>query len=261
MRLTRVAAAAAVFGSVLSAQTPARQASANSGALEADLHYATGSDTWVSTNKPAFVALFDLSRTGIWQIYPTFSAQAAYPVDNDHRLVSVGQGGIGFPSGLWGTSGLFRTASFFTNGTWGGGVGAWPHTLLLVASTSPLRVSSPLTTNLQLNHQLIQRHLIDLQSDAGIETIIDMIRPLDPDAEMAYDRVDGIQARSAQYLAMDGFGASHPVGPTFINCSLVDYTQLSTIGTGMLLRPVCLNPFPKPPTVPIVPPKDTATGT
>lgn len=256
MRLTRVAAFAALFGSVLSAQTPRRQAS-NNGALEADLHYAAGSDTWVSTNKPAFVALFDVSRTGISQVYPTFSAQAAYPIGNEHRLVSVGQGGIG----VVGSSGLFGGGSLYSNASWGGGVGGWPHTLLLVASTSPLRVSSPWSTNLDLNHKLIQRHLIDLQMDSGIETIIDMIRPLDPDAEMAYDRVDGIQARAAQYLAMDGFGASHPVGPTFINCSLVDYTQLSTIGTGMLLRPVCLNPFPKPPTVPIVPPKDTTTGT
>jgi len=81
---------------------------------------------------------------------------------------------------------------------WRRDIGAWPHTLLLVASTSPLRVGSPWATNIQLNHQLIQRHLIDLQTETGIETIIDMIRPLDAKAEIAYDRMDGIQARAAQ---------------------------------------------------------------
>jgi hypothetical protein len=38
----------------------------------------------------------------------------------------------------------------------------------------------------------------DLQTETGIETIIDMIRSLDAKAEIAYDRMDGIQARAAQ---------------------------------------------------------------
>lgn len=171
MRLTRVAAFAALSGLVLTAQAPARQATHND-ALEADLHYAAGSGTWVSTNKPAFVAVFDVSRTRLSQVYPTFSAQAAYPVSNQDRLKLVYD--------------------------WRRDIGAWPHTLLLVASTAPLRVGSPLTTNARLNHLLVQRHLTDLQTDTGIETIIDMIRSVDPKAEIAYDRMDGIQARAAQ---------------------------------------------------------------
>ena len=257
MRLTRVTAFAALFGSVVSAQVPARQASAGAGALEADLHYATGTDTWISTSKPAFVALFDLTRTGVTQLYPTFSAQAANPVGNEHRFVSLGQG----VPGLFGAWGLFYPASLFTNGIWGGGMGSWPHTLLLVASTSPLRVASPFATNLRLNHDLIQRHFIDLQSETGVETIIDMIRPLDPDAEMAYDRVDAIPAREAQYALLGGFGPARPIGPWLISCAVVDYSQIPTVGTGLPLAPVCAVPYPAPPTKPVTPPKDTTITT
>src|SRR5471032_2612582 len=134
MRLTSVAAFAALFGSVVSAQTPARQVS-NKGALEADLHYASGTDTWASTNKPAFVVLFVVTRTSISQIYPTYAAQGAYPVNTEHRLVSIGQAGPYSPEALGG---------LYSSSVSGGrtSVGAWPQTLLLVASTSPLRVSS-----------------------------------------------------------------------------------------------------------------------
>lgn len=248
MRLTQVAAFAALFGTVLSAQTPARQVS-NNGALEADLHYAAGSDTWVSTNKPAYVALFDLSRQRIAQIYPTFSAQAAYPIGNEHRLVAIGQGG----GGIFGGS--------FSNATWGGGIGAWPHTYLLIASTSPLRVSSPWSTDLELNHQMLLRHIIDWQSDDGIQAIIDMVHPADPSAEMAYDRTDGIQP-AARYLAQEGFGAFRPLGPSVVNCLNSNYSQLPLVGGALLLQPICAIPYPAPPTTPIVPPKkDTATST
>jgi hypothetical protein len=263
MRLARVAAFAALFGSVVSAQVPARQASASAGALEADLHYATGTDTWISTNKPAFVALFDLTRTGVTQLYPTFSAQAANPVGNEHRFVSLGNGVTGL-FGAWGflgASGIFYPASLFRNGTLGGGVGSWPHTLLLVASTSPLRVESPYSTNLRLNHDLIQRQFIDLQSETGVETIIDMIRPLDPDAEMAYDRVDAIPAREAQYALLGGFGAARPIGPWLINCAVWDYSQIQDFGTGLPVAPVCAVSYPAPPTKPATPPKDTTTTT
>jgi hypothetical protein len=254
MRTTTVAAVAALFGSIVSAQTPVRQVS-NNGALEADLHYATGTDTYVSTNKPAYVALFVVGRTGISQIYPTFSAQAEYPIGKEHRLVAVGQAGSYSPSaGFFGSS---LSPFSYTGG--GGRINAWPTTLLLVASTSPLRVSSPWTTNLDLNHKLIQRGLIDLQSEAGIETIIDMIRPLDPDAEIAYDRTDGIQARAAQYFADDGFNIRNRAGvaPVY-NCLVYGQQQLPT---GGLWMPVCAIPYPAPPTKPITPPKDTATGT
>ena len=263
MRLAKVTAFAALFGSVVSAQAPARQASAGAGALQADLHYAIGTDTWISANKPAFVALFDLTRTGVTQLYPTFSAQAANPVGNEHRFVSLGQGvpGLFGGWGLFGASGIFYPASLFRNGTWGGGAGSWPHTLLLVASTSPLRVQNPYATNLRLNHDLIQRSLIDLQSETGVETIIDMIRPLDPDAEMAYDRVDAIPAREAQYALLGGFGAARPIGPSLINCAVWDYSQIQDFGTGLPAAPVCAVSYPAPPTKPATPPKDTTTTT
>jgi hypothetical protein len=255
MRLTRVAALVALFAPALFAQVPARQAAVTKGSLEADLYYGTGTDTWVSTNKPAYVALFDVSRTTVSMIYPTFSAQAEYPASANRRLISVPYSGFA-SGGMFGRSSLFSMIGY-----WGGrgGVGGWPHTLLLVASTSPLRVKNPFSTNLKLNHVLVQKQFLNLQADAGIESIIDLVRPLDPDAEMAYDRVDGIPARSAQYLALDGFGPRR-YGPLLLNCANPQYF-LTTGVTDAYLDPFCAPPLPMRSTLPINPPKDTAGTT
>ena len=76
---------------------------------------------------------------------------------------------------------------------------AWPRILLLVASTSPLRVDNWWSSSLAINQQLFgQRHWTDVQTDEGIDALVQLVRPLDPSAEVAIDRVDAIVAAAVR---------------------------------------------------------------
>jgi hypothetical protein len=71
--------------------------------------------------------------------------------------------------------------------------GGWPRILLLVASTSPLRVDNWWSSSFAINQQLFgQRHWTDVQTEEGIDALVQLVRPLDPSAEVAVDRVDAI---------------------------------------------------------------------
>jgi hypothetical protein len=76
MPLSRAAVVLVLAVPVLGAQQVARPAAPDAGSLVAEVHYTTGGDAWFTTNKPAYVALFDVSRGGVAQLYPTFTAQA-----------------------------------------------------------------------------------------------------------------------------------------------------------------------------------------
>jgi hypothetical protein len=82
---------------------------------------------------------------------------------------------------------------------------SWPHTLLLVASTSPLRVGSSWTSNIALNNDLVRAHRWnDVDSDAGISTIVALVRPDDRTAEVAFDLAgSATPVRYTESLAYD----------------------------------------------------------
>jgi hypothetical protein len=203
MRSSRLAAMLVLCAPVLSAQQVKREVTPRDGALDAQIDYSNGADSWISTSRPAYVALFDVSRTGVVQLYPTFSAQARVPVGTERRLISVP------PSSAHGSGAPLSGGSFAALNEVSVGGRGWPHVLLLVASTSPLRVGSSWATNITLNHDLYQQHhFTDVQSDAGIAALVDLIRPVDPNAEMAFDRIEGIQARTTQYSSVLGFDAT-----------------------------------------------------
>jgi hypothetical protein len=187
----------ALVAPVLAAQQATTKPVAAAGDLDAELHYPIGYDAYISTNKPAYVALFDLSRSSVTQIYPTFSAQAEYPTGAQRRAINVPYASL-FGNSLVG----LHPAMLHDDG--------WPHVLLLVASTAPLRVGSPWMTEVTLNHSLLQQHHInDVETDGGIEALIDMVKPLDPDAEIAYDRLDGYRRGATQYAGASDFNQFH----------------------------------------------------
>ena len=262
MRAIRVALAVALIAPVLAAQAPVRHAAANVGALEVDLHYNPGADNWVTTNKPAYVAVFDLTRTSASMIYPTFSAQAEHPIFSGQRIVNVPSSAFSSAGMFGGGTSLFSAMSSYSGGYSGAGfangVGGWPHTLLLVASTSPLRVKNPWSTNIELNHVLIQRQFLNLQDEAGIKAIVDLVHPDDPTAEMAYDYVEGIPARGA-YYADNEFGPTR-TGPLLFSCSNPAFV-IQGSPQGQYLAPLCPVAIPPKATGPLTPPKDTATTT
>lgn len=176
---------------LLAAQQATSQAGTAPGDLDTELHFTAGSGAWLSANKPAYLALFDVSRSSVTQIYPEFSAQAQFPTGGNHLVVDVPYAEL---FGGWGSLVGLHAARLQDSG--------WPHTLLLVASTSPLRVSSPWTTELTLNHELLrEHHVTDLQTDGGIESLVDLVKPADPDAEMAFDRLDNFNGAVASYAS------------------------------------------------------------
>jgi hypothetical protein len=200
MRWTRVAVVLAVITPALGAQQTARPDPPRAGTLEAEVHYSTGSDVWFSTNRPAYVALFDVSRGGVTQLYPTFSAQATELSGTSVRVAM--RSAAPLPSGN-----IFGGSSLVTLNTPVGAANAagWPHTLLLVASTMPLRVGSTWDSNIAINNDLVRTHQWnDLDTDAGIAAVVDLVRPLDWGAEVATDRVQlATPARYATSLAYD----------------------------------------------------------
>src|SRR6185437_14615613 len=199
MRSTALAVMFALATPVLAAQQATVTTVAAPGDLDAELHYPTGQNAWIATNKPAYVALFDVSRSAVTQIYPTFSAQAEYPTGTQRRAIDVPYANL-----FGGSSSLIGLHAATLQD------GGWPHMLLLVASTSPLRVGSPWMTEITLNHDLLrQHHVDDLQTDGGIEALVDLVKPLDPDAEMAYDRLDGFRRGMTQYAGATDVNEFH----------------------------------------------------
>ncbi|MGH7655930.1 MAG: hypothetical protein ACREN6_14835 [Gemmatimonadaceae bacterium] len=221
MRLTRMAAVLAVVPVALAAQQTARPDAPHPGALEAEVHYATGGDAWFSTNRPAYVALFDVSRGGVTQLYPTFSAQATELSGTSVRVEMRSAAPLPRAAALGGSSLVtLNTPAANT---------AWPHTLLLVASTMPLRVGSTWDSNIAINNDLVRNHQWNsLDTDAGIAAVVDLVRPLDWGAEVATDQAQ--LATPAQYAS----SLAYDPNQTAIGYSCVDGSRNFTSLTPQL---------------------------
>jgi hypothetical protein len=182
MRVIRVASVASLCASVLVAQQTTPVAAPQGGTLQAEVHFTTDGSTWFTTNMPAYVALFDVSRSGVTQLYPTFSAQARVPAGTFRDVA------VRFPAPLPGGSALMPISIAPTGANYG-----WPHTLLLVASTAPLRVGNPVESNISLNNSLFQQHhFTDVETDAGIKAIIALVSPVDSYADVVTDQISSL---------------------------------------------------------------------
>ena len=177
MRVMRIAVVLAVAAQPLAAQAAVQAQTSRAGALTAEIHYTTAGDAWFETSRPAYVALFDVSRGGVAQLYPTFTQQAtelsgtSVRVDLRSRFAGPGLVSLSTPSPALDAQG-------------------WPHTLLLVASTMPLRVGNSWTTNIALNNDLVRDHQWNtLSTDEGVAAVIRLVRPLDWGAEVVTDQV------------------------------------------------------------------------
>jgi hypothetical protein len=187
MRVIRVASALSLFASVLAAQQTAPAAASPSGKLQAEVHFTTDGSTWFTTNMPAYVAMFDVSRTGVVQLYPTFSAQASVPAGTFRDVA------LRFPAALPPTAAQPAALTpVSVAGTTGANYG-WPHTLLLVASTAPLRVGNPVESNISMNNKLLQQHHYkDVETPEGIKAIVAMVSPVDSYADVVTDQISSL---------------------------------------------------------------------
>jgi hypothetical protein len=178
MRPSRIAALLVLAAAPLASQQAAK--------LDVELHYATSGDAWVTTTKPAYIAVFDISRTGVSQLYPQFTEQAEMQAGVERQV------NLHSPAPLPGASNSSLVAlSTPTGGSTS--IPRWPHTLLVVASSEPLRVGNAVSSNIAINHTLYQEHhFTDTETEQGIAALVDMVRPLDPGAEVALDRIEAI---------------------------------------------------------------------
>ena len=195
MRPSRIAVLLVLAAAPLAAQQSAK--------LDVELHYATGGDAWVSTNKPAYIAVFDVSRTGVSQLYPVFSAQAEMQAGVE-RLVNL-HTPAPLPSATPQGMGLVSLTA--ATGSSSSFIPRWPHMLLVVASSAPLRVGNAWASNIAINHNLYQEHhFTDTETDRGVAALVDLVRPEDPGAEVVLDRIEAISTSvnaGASYASYD----------------------------------------------------------
>lgn len=181
MRTSRIAALLAFTAAPLAAQQPAK--------LDVELHYATGGDAWVTTNKPAYIAVFDVSRAGVSQLYPVFTEQSEMQAGVE-RLVNLHAAAPLPAASVQAASSLVALTTPTGPPTF---IPRWPHMLLVVASSEPLRVGNQLASNIAINHSLYQEHhFTDNETDQGIAALVDLVRPADPGAEVVLDRIEAI---------------------------------------------------------------------
>ena len=187
MRVIRVASALSLFASVLGAQQTAPAAVSQSGKLQAEVHFTTDGSTWFTTNMPAYVAMFDVSRTGVTQLYPTFSAQAGVPAGTFRDVA------LRFPAALPPSAAQPAALTPVSVAGTSGANYNWPHTLLLVASTAPLRVGNPVESNISLNNSLFQQHhFTDVETPEGIKAIVALVSPVDSYADVVTDEISSL---------------------------------------------------------------------
>jgi hypothetical protein len=221
MRVIRIASAISIFASVVGAQQTTTVAPRQDGKLQAEVHFTTDGSTWFTTNMPAYVALFDVSRTGVTQLYPTFSAQARVPAGTFRDVA------LRFPAPLPGGSALMPVSIAPS-----GGSGGWPHTLLLVASTAPLRVGNPAESNISLNNSLFQQHhFTDVETAAGINALVALVSPVDSYAEVVTDRIESLPGSVRALASSATYDPTHSaVGYSCSDATHTFYATAATLG-------------------------------
>jgi hypothetical protein len=254
--------------------------------LKATLTYNESSaETNFESNKPAYFALFDVTRQSMLQVYP--AAQYEYDRGGDitfgrvnwfhTRTNSYFDSYLGWgtqpygPSGGWPTGWLSQASA----ANWGGFGGNWltgsgdSHTLLLVASTSPLNVSAGLKSQIGLRQVLFNKgYRFRLDSDDALDALIESISPSDPEAEVAIDWVVTqasplmvYEARFNPRLSLPYYGYSYcysavlmgyyfvPSYYASVYCSIIPRNLLGGIAQGPAVGAIAPSPTSPPTTI------------
>jgi len=155
--------------------------------LSARLNYNGSGYISFESNRPAYVALFDLTRSGLRQLYPESRYQAELATTFRYLDTPISRGGGGFRSPLfwnsmYGWSG-YGFGNFLASPQW--------HTLLLVASTTPLKMGYALSNELKLSNALYRQGLgFRMDTDEGFSAIVSQLLPTEGDAEVTMDWLD-----------------------------------------------------------------------
>ncbi len=143
-------------------------AAQQSGDLTAHLYDGGGTIMSFEVSKPAYTAIFDVTRTSIRLVYPYSAAQS-----REVRATVQARAG---------TMMAFSEASFTGNDFLSN------HTLVLVASSQPLRLGTPWTTPELAGHSIERAgYFGNMDSPDAIDALVDFVSPADPNAEVAVD--------------------------------------------------------------------------
>jgi hypothetical protein len=263
MRFAKLVPLALAAALPLAAQQPEK--------LTVSLDYSGLGAPAFTTNKPAYVAMFDLTAGGLQQLYPQTGVQR---LEMRGRAMSpelgyINSGAFLAPQGLWPSYALgfapyyYGYSSFGAPGgyygiPWGYGVSSlagrsstgW-HTVLVVASTSPLKIASPYGADYRVRFELERRgRYNNFDTDEGVAALLSVIGSPDASAEQVSTSEDfPVLATQMAY------------GPTYPSSSIhwcadgTFFADFSTLQTG-----TCPN-GDQPPvfagTMPV--PKDTTT--
>jgi hypothetical protein len=139
--------------------------------------------------------MFYVAPTGIVQLYPNTGAQSlsvsgagVYPLGDPTSVVATGDGRLS-PQPEQSYRGYSRCVSAPATDPFGVVAAARAnraaqHTVLVIASTVPLRVGSPMFTAKQVNAELRQRGSDSaIDSDQGLTAVVQLVVPMDRSAE------------------------------------------------------------------------------
>ncbi len=196
MRFARALTLFLFAATPLAAQQPTVINQPTAEPLKATLHFTGYGLASYESNKPAYVALFDVTRDGLSQVYPAsrYQSELATTFRYLNNGIARGYGGFRSPlfySATYGWSG-YQYGSYISATQW--------HTLLLVASTAPLKMGYALSNEIRLTNAMYRQGLgFRMDTDAGIEFIIKQIAPENTDAEVTMDWVDVPPSQYSMY--------------------------------------------------------------
>ncbi|MBI1808457.1 MAG: hypothetical protein HYR75_01055 [Gemmatimonadetes bacterium] len=251
MRLARLALLALTLGAPLRAQdvTPASTAP-----LTATLHFASYGDMWFDSNRPAYFAVFELSSQNLYQLYPTWGRQGQDALTTAYAPSAATYGRPNL---------YFAQRQIYYDRMWS--YATYPgrsylgemHTLLLVASTRPLNIGSPLEAD-RLQWTLArQGHAFDLDRDSGIDALVALVTPGASDDEVA---VDMMMVDPSQVWGANAYDASGATGLSLYCPGRFDsiYDWMPWEFSDYYCNPYYLNPyFPPTPAQPLPPQRTT----
>lgn len=222
MRIARMVPLAAFLALPLTAQEPA---------LEARLVYSGFGTPSFEINKPAYVALFEVSASGVMQLYPSRTSQLHQLMGAGRTFFSpqdmafierINQGFMYDPfSQVLFASNYSAYSTYASPRRWFNSIYTTfgRRGLFLVASTEPLDVGAPVTTQIRLNRTLSSHgHHFDLNRESGLDALTALVTASSAQAEIATDFVpileeygtlaDGLYGEYGLYLThCSRFGA------------------------------------------------------
>ena len=209
MRFARALTLTLLVALPLVAQQPTVVNQPTAEPLSARLNYTGGGLVSFESNRPAFVALFDVTRDGLRQLYPEsrYQAELATSFRYLSSPVSRGYGGFHSPlfwNSMYGWSG-YGFGGYLTAPQW--------HTLLLVASSAPMKLGHAMSNELQISNALFRQGLgFRMDTDEGFSAIIKQISPTEGDAEITMDWLD---VPPSMYPTYNGYQAGGLCFPAF----------------------------------------------